>query len=500
MKPTVRVSIGGLAFNIEEDAYQVLSDYLQSLRKHFEGNPEADEIIADIESRLSELLQMRMSKSEGAITIEDALDTIKIMGNPKDFGDAASEETSAPIDDNEPVTDSFRKKRLFRDLDNKVIGGVCSGLGHYFKIDVTLIRLLFAALFFLLFFFRHSGPSCVIVIGVYVVLWIVMPAARTFNQKLKMTGTNPSIENIEDQPLQPIRKYRGSGLTAFLNLMLNIFVGIIAVMSFIFLIGIIGSLIWLYMDTDILGTANYMVLFGYNTFDVKLAVVLLWILPVVGFFCLMLKVLRRTSFTTATLVSFIAGLILWLGSAIYLGNKTARFVHSHQHEETVVEKVSVGTPADRLYVKLGNEYIETNTQPNVPVILYKGDKLRDRNICILPDISFWEDSTLTAYEIEIHKKNFGENDVVASRKAENMRLDYSITDSLLTINPEWYNNDKSWSLERYEIKIKTPKGKEVELATPLQDRYHVGSFRVEVSDRGIYNCFWLWPWFVYRFF
>ena len=92
MKPTIRVSIGGLAFNLEEDAFRVLDDYLKALRRHFEKNSESGEIISDIELRLSELLQMRVSSADGVVSMADALDIIKIMGSPKDFDDAPQEE------------------------------------------------------------------------------------------------------------------------------------------------------------------------------------------------------------------------------------------------------------------------------------------------------------------------------------------------------------------------------------------------------------------------
>lgn len=496
MKPTVKVSIGGLAFNLEEDAYRVLNDYLQSLRKHFQGNPEADEIIADIESRLSELLQMRTCKSEGAVSIDDALEIIKIMGNPKDFGDAATEESELKGEEG-TIDNSFREKKLFRDLDNKVVGGVCSGIGHYFRIDATLIRLLFAGLFLFLFFFRYSGPSSLIIIGIYAILWIIMPAARTFNQKLVMSRADPSIENIEERPLRPIRKYRGSSVTTFFSVLLNIIVGAIAVLTFLLLIGVIGILVWLYLDTDILATANYMVLFGYNTFDVKLAIVLVSILPIIGLFCLMLKILRRSSFSTLTLISFIMGLIIWLGSAFYLGNKTAKFAYAHREQESVTDTVSLKTTSNKLYVKLGSEYLESNTQPNVPIMLYKGDKLKYRDICVLPNVSVVEDTILTEYKMEIDKKNYGENGVSASRKAEAMQLDYNITDSLLILNPKWYNNDNPWNLEMYKITIRVPKGKNVELTSPLQERYYTGSFTFNRHRGNFYRYHWLRPPFIH---
>lgn len=487
MKPTVKVSIGGLAFNLEEDAYRVLSDYLQSLRKHFQGNAEANEIITDIELRLSELLQIRMSKNEGAVSIDDALEIINIMGNPKDFEDNISEESQQENEDNKPIDESFWKKRLFRDLDNKVIGGVCSGLSHYFKIDVALVRLLFTGVFFFLFFFKYSGPSSIIIIGVYVVLWIVMPAAKTFSQKLVMTGADPSIENIEEKPLQPIGKYRGGGVTTFFNLLLNIFVGFIAVLAFFLLVAIIVSLVWLYLDTDILAVSNYMVLLGYNTFDIKFAIVLVCILPVIGLFSLMLKILRRSSFSTLALISFIFGFIIWLGSAIYLGNKTAKFVYAHQEQESVTDTISLNTTSNKLYVKLGNEYLDSNSQPNAPIFLYKGDRLKYRNICILPNVFVEKDTTLTEYKIKIEKKNFGDNTFSATRKAEAMQFDYSIADSLLSLSPKWYNNDNPWNLEMYKITIKVPKNKEIEIDSPLQEYYHTKSFRFNKHRTNFYR-------------
>ncbi|MFV0419660.1 MAG: PspC domain-containing protein [Dysgonomonas sp.] len=496
MKPTVKVSIGGLAFNLEDDAYRVLNDYLQSLRTHFQGNPEADEIIADIESRMSELLQMRTCKSEGAVSIDDALEIIKIMGNPKDFGDASTEEPQAKSEES-TVDNSFRGKRLFRDMDNKVVAGVCSGIGHYFRIDSTLIRLIFIGLFLFLFFFKYSGFSSLIIVGIYAVLWMIMPVARTFNQKLVMTGADPSIENIEERPLRPIRKYRGSGVTTFFSVLLNIIVGFIAVLTFLLLIGVIGSLVWLYLDTDILATANYMVLFGYNTLNIKLAIILVSILPIVGLFCLMLKILRRSSFSTFTLISFIMGLIIWLGSAFYLGNKTAKFVYAHQEHGNVTDTISLNTTSNKLYIQLGSEYLDANTQPNVPIVLYKGDKLKYRNICVLPNVSVIKDTTLTEYKMEINKKNYGENRVSARRKADAMQFNYNVTDSLLILNPQWYDNDNPWNLEMYKITIRVPKDKDVELGMPLQERYYTTSFRFNRHRGDFYRYHWFRPPFVH---
>lgn len=487
MKPTVRVSIGGLAFNLEEDAYRVLNDYLQSLKNHFQDNVESNEIIADIESRLSELLQIRMSKNEGAVTLDDALDIIKIMGNPKDFGDGTSEETQTKKDEDDSGKDFFRKKRLFRDLENKVAGGVCGGFAHYFRVDVTIIRLIFIGLFLALFFWDNSRPSCFVMILVYAILWIIMPAARSFNQKLKMTGTESSIENIGDRPLQPVRKYRGSGITSVFNVLLNIVVGVIAILLFISLLATIASFTWFYFDTDMFASINYLVLFGYNTFNAKLAIVLVSIIPIIGLLWLMIKVLRRSPFTMSTFISFIIGFVIWLGSALYIGNGIAQFAVTHQKKTSITEEIALNATDSILYVKLGEEYLDAKEQPNTPLFLYDGNSMDKRRVCILPNVSVVEDTTITEYKLEVEKRGFGQNSVMADRNVEKMKLNYNLVGSSLIINPEWYNNDNPWKAQMYDLKIRVPKGKEVQLAPPLQERYGYVSFNFKKNKKNRYK-------------
>ncbi|MBB4036120.1 phage shock protein PspC (stress-responsive transcriptional regulator) [Dysgonomonas hofstadii] len=485
MKPTVKVSIGGLAFTLEEDAYFVLDNYLKALRTHFARNPESEEIISDIESRLSELLQMRISANDGVVSINDAEELIKIMGNPKDFDDSANSFASA---DNTTGSNSLHgrnpefEKKLLRDLDNKIIGGVCSGLGHYFKIDPTAIRLIFAGLFLLLFFVGYRMPSCMLIVGIYIILWIVMPAARTFKQKLAMTGDDPSILNIEERGQPANRKYKGSSVNRVLNILLNIIVGFIAVITFIILISFIIVLVWLYFDTDIVGLSNYMMILGYDVWNFKISLVIAFIFPILGFFILLVKLLRRTPFTSGSFVSFIICLILWLGAVFYLGNKGFGFAYSHKEDTKVVEQISASTTSDTLYVKLGTDYLNRDHLPHNRKFIYKGDRMKDREICILPNVRIKDatDTLTTNYKIEITKRAFGSSDISAGRKAEALELDYALSDSVLTINPAWYNENKTWNLETFDIIIIKPQGKTViadDDLTKIRFEYSAGRYK-----------------------
>ncbi|MDP2236677.1 MAG: PspC domain-containing protein [Bacteroidales bacterium] len=182
MKKTISINISGLMFNIDEDAFARLSQYLGSIKKHFEGREGQADIIADIESRIAELLQTHLHETKQVITIEDVNEVIAALGQPfeMDEDDSGSNEGST-----KPY--SFRRKRLFRDPDNRKISGVAAGIAAYFAIDPLWIRIIFVLLLF------GSGAGLLI----YIVLWILTPEARTTAEKLEMRGEPVNVDNIE---------------------------------------------------------------------------------------------------------------------------------------------------------------------------------------------------------------------------------------------------------------------------------------------------------------
>lgn len=180
MKKTLNINIKGIIFHLDEDAYTKLNNYLEEIKAHFNNKKGNEEIINDIENRIVELFQQKLNDKKQVIVIEDVDEVIKIMGHPADFDEDSEEDlTSGVIQKN--------KKRLFRDIDDRMLGGVCSGLGAYFNIDATLVRIIFLLALFL------AGGSLL----VYVVLWIVIPPARTVSEKLEMQGDPVTISNIE---------------------------------------------------------------------------------------------------------------------------------------------------------------------------------------------------------------------------------------------------------------------------------------------------------------
>ena len=186
MKKTVNINLSGRVFYIDDDAFARLRQYLDKLEKYFKNKEEGQEIINDIESRIAELLGEYISNKSGVITLNMVEDVISKMGQPEDFEDEESETTNSQSS----YANTFNKtrKRLYRDVDNRVLGGVCSGIAAYLNTDPVFIRIAFAI--FLILSFGTSIP-------IYIILWIVIPAAITTAQKLEMRGENVTINNIE---------------------------------------------------------------------------------------------------------------------------------------------------------------------------------------------------------------------------------------------------------------------------------------------------------------
>ncbi len=180
MKTTVSINIGGLAFYIDEDAYAVLKKYLRKVELNYAKEEGHEEIIADIETRVAELFREKINDYKQVITVADVYDVIGVLGDPEDFEESHSDARTK-------MTYASSGRRLYRDIDNRIIGGVCCGLAAYFNIDVIIIRVLFVV-------FAFVGGVALII---YPILWIVMPAAMTTVQKIEMRGEPVNLDNIK---------------------------------------------------------------------------------------------------------------------------------------------------------------------------------------------------------------------------------------------------------------------------------------------------------------
>ncbi len=181
MKKTFTINLSGTVFHIEEDAYQVLHNYLVNLQNYFGKDEEGKEISSDIEARIAEIFSQKTTAEKNAVTLEWVNEVIEIMGTPEKMTEETAEE--------EPYAGQKKPKRkLYRHPGEKVFGGVCGGLGAYFDKDPVLVRIIFVVLAFL-----TTGAAFL----AYIILWIAVPKAVTTAQRLEMRGEEVTVKNIE---------------------------------------------------------------------------------------------------------------------------------------------------------------------------------------------------------------------------------------------------------------------------------------------------------------
>ena len=185
MNKTVNINLANILFHIDENAYNRMRRYLESVKRSFANTPGSDEILADIEARIAELFHEKLANERQVITIKEVDEVIAIMGQPEDYM------VDEDIFDDEPKAASKepkRVKKLYRDIEAKYVAGVSAGLAHYVGVDPIWIRIIWILLTI------FSGGSFILIYGL---LWILIPEARTTSQKLDMRGEDINISNIE---------------------------------------------------------------------------------------------------------------------------------------------------------------------------------------------------------------------------------------------------------------------------------------------------------------
>lgn len=193
MKKTLTINLANTVYHIDEDAYHQLQEYFEKLKQHFSNEADANEILSDIESRFAELFNERLKYGMQVITLKEVEETVNIMGNPCEFEDTTdsfeSEPASSPQTEEAQSNTQRKKRKLYRDVENQKIAGVAAGISAYLNVDVTLIRVILLLLVLI-------GVGSII--PIYLILWIVIPEAKTAAQKLEMRGEEPTIENIKN--------------------------------------------------------------------------------------------------------------------------------------------------------------------------------------------------------------------------------------------------------------------------------------------------------------
>jgi phage shock protein PspC (stress-responsive transcriptional regulator) len=198
MKKTVSINIKGMNFMIEEDAYELLHDYMNRLEKSLQGQKGSKDIVEDIELRIAELCQQNISDKKQVVEKEDIELILKTLGEPEDYIEDDSENSG--YSEFQQSESSKSQKHLYRDIYNAKIAGICAGLSNYFHTDVLVIRILFLVFLFI------GGFG----LPLYIILWIVIPKTSSTIDRLKMRGKAITVDNVKDEIEQAAARINSS--------------------------------------------------------------------------------------------------------------------------------------------------------------------------------------------------------------------------------------------------------------------------------------------------
>ena len=461
MNKTININLGGIFFHIDEIAYQKLKLYLDAIRRSLSDDPQGrDEILNDIELRIGELLSERITNDRMVINDSDIDEITKIMGRPEDY--SVDEEL---FEDEPKYSSKTASKKLFRDSEDKFLGGVCSGLAHYFGMDVIWMRLLWLVLFF----FFGTGFL------IYILLWILIPQAETTAEKLQMKGEPVNISNIERKIREEFQDVSSrvksgvnevsdtvrssefknkakSGLQEVIDTIGKIilailkvfgkFIGalIIFIASITLIALIIGAFSW--GSVEMLGFEGDFMDYPPFFFD---SILPMWLLIIFGFiaiaipfvvlFMLGLKILSSNvkSFSTTTKLSLLGIWIIAILGLSFAGiNFATQTAYDGVHNQT--EELQI-IAQDTLAIKMvGNDNLsnekELRRNHNFETVFDNDvEKLYGTRV----NVDIKPTDKTTAF-VKIRKESDGKNRLTANKDAESIEYKFSLTEKNLLLN------------------------------------------------------------------
>lgn len=496
MNKTVTINLSGIIFHIDEDAFQKLSNYLSTIRGYFSESEGRDEIMADIENRIAEMLSAKVSTLKQVVIMMDVDNVIELMGKPEDF---AGEQSQTASSAKSQTTYSKRKnRRVFRDGENKLLGGVCSGIANYFGADPLWLRLALVVAFFVF------GSGFLL----YIVLWMVIPEAKTTAEKLEMKGEDVNFSNIGKKVEEEINTFGkkaeswaeevkssssqtrakardfidqllyflGSLFGSLFKVATKIIGVFIAIIGMILLIGMVSTLFGrtgaINIDGEVFSLQNGFNLFFRDENQATFASIALFlfigiplIMLVYGGIKLLLGIKTKNKYVSRSAGAlWLAGLIM----VIILGNQIARMFTD---ESTHQNKIVLASPkSGTLYLKVkgGNEntynYDEERSHNHVRINIKNKNivSIDNENINLrYPELNIVRSET-DSFEVVIYAKSRGKDRKEALRYAKNISYELAQTDSVVEFMPYFSMPlEDKWRAQQVYIELRVPKNKMV---------------------------------------
>ncbi|HEU4553829.1 MAG TPA: PspC domain-containing protein [Chitinophaga sp.] len=487
MKKIININLASRLIPIEDSAYEILRQYLDSLKRYFAREDGADEIVGDIESRIAELFQDKLKKGAHCITDEDVEAVKASMGTPEQFEeDATTENAQHNAGAAQGIPMPRPRKRLYRDPDNKVLGGVCSGLGAYLNVDPVVFRIIFALL-------AIGGFGSGIL--VYFILWIATPEANTAAEKLEMRGERVDLNNIRATVQDEINAMKGQFKTVgndiknfsqgrgrqvgndIERIFRNFFTGLGKVLLFVtkgFFYFLAVVILFCLIVAGIAIAASSAALFPLKSLLLSTpfqntlfwpAVILLIGIPVVALVIFLIRKLtgvKQTNRYVGYTLSFlwVAGLLCgtWLIISIVKDFRT-----SYREKETYP---LVQPSKGKLVIKKTDDLVEMDD-----VDFFEGGLRVTDDTAIIDNIRVkLEKSTTDSFQVEVVRSSRGRTVSQAKALAREIQFQLNQQDSLLYL-PAGISipRNSHFREQRITVVVRVPVGKDVEVD---RDAYH----------------------------
>ena len=489
MDKTININIAGILFQIEEDAYAILRDYLQALNNRFKNAAGGLETISDIEGRIAEIFESQKGTA-GTISISGVEAMITIIGKPEDFDNIEPEP--------EHQTYTNQRKRMYRNPDDSIISGVCGGIGAYLNTDPVLFRVLFV-LFTLSF-----GVG----IFLYLALWISLPPANTDARKREMYGSSyPSVmfhkQNTDVRYPSDLPSYNrgyyntsrvGNAINEVFRALGRLFY--IALRIVLIVLGIsfvlMGSLVILSLimllvfkyPVSVSGSVIDMNLIYFSDFlkfivnpvlvpwIIALGLIII-IIPVIALIYWGVKMIFwfRARDGIFSLVAFVVWVMLIATLAVILFNEGISFADTAKTSE----QKTISPVPDTLYVRTGNRTSglsfreELNFRDEGYNIMIGNEK---NELYIRPYLKVFKSEGKNGY-VELRKRSAGRNEVEAMKKTGDLIYNYSISRDTIVLD-EYFTipAGRKWSADNVGINIYIPEGSVLKFDNPSLSLLH----------------------------
>ena len=471
MKKTHNINIGNSIVHIEEDAYEMLTIYLNEVKQHFARNADDFEIVTDIENRIAEMFaEMLAAQQKQVISIADVQSVIQQMGSVKDFetSEEADEKYAAPAE-----YDSIKK--LYRDTDGAMVAGVCAGLAHYLDLNVKWVRLFT----FLTIFIFGSG------ILAYVIFWIMVPKARTRFERMSMYGEEPTLRGFANSHLHPLVKQSKGFVAEFFEVIWNFLQGTGRIILKIMAIGItvFGSFLILgliaataalfgFWDANIFGYFPLNIVNQEYIPAVVFAALILFSIPILALVIFSLRVAFNGKPINKT---FSYGLlVIWLGSVVfsvyYVAKISSEFKEGAEFTQNTALKpykeYTLKADFTRFFTKDDslNYGIDPQNYKERRILDDRDDDFdQPRNIWIRIEKS--EDGKT---EISQHYKARGRTFETALKNAQNVHYGFLQQGAILSFSPLlWLPKNSNWRGQEVVLTMKVPVGTDIKISKSL---------------------------------